>query len=66
MQRDYDNRTGRPLIDGCDRIDALTDSELEAELTIAAMEPNRRARRLDALLLEQAKRRRRVATPQLT
>jgi hypothetical protein len=66
MQRDYDNRTGRPLIDGRDRIDALTDSELEAELTIAAMEPNRRARRLDALLLEQAKRRRRLATPQLT
>jgi hypothetical protein len=57
MHREYDPRTGRPLVDGRDRIDALTDGELEEELTIAAAEP-RRADRLDALLHEQAKRRR--------
>ena len=63
MKRDYDTRTGRPLVDGRDRIDALTDGELEAELTIAAAEPHHRAGRLDALLLERAKRRR-LTTPQ--
>ena len=57
MQRDYDARTGRPLVDGRDRIDALTDEELEVEATIAAHEPRRRGQRLDALLLERARRR---------
>lgn len=55
--RDYDERTGRPLVDGRDRIEELTDPELEAEVTIAAAEPHHRARRLDALLLERARRR---------
>jgi hypothetical protein len=64
MRRDYDTRTGRPLVDGRDRVDALTDRELEAELTIAAAEPRHRARRLDALLLEQARRRTRTLGPQ--
>ena len=66
MTREYDSRTGRPLVDGRDdRIEALTDGELEAELTIAAAEPHHRAGRLDALLLERTKRRRRgLATAQ--
>jgi len=58
MRRDYDTRTGRPLIGGQDHIEALTERELEAEPTIAAAEPHHRAHRLQALLLEQAKRRR--------
>jgi hypothetical protein len=62
MRRDYDARTGRPLVDGRDRLDALTETELEAELTIAAAEPRHRARRLDALLLELARRRGRALT----
>ncbi len=55
--KQVDQRTGRPLIDGHDRIDALTDDELEAELTIAVAEPTRRGRRLDNLLLERTRRR---------
>jgi hypothetical protein len=55
--KQVDQRTGRPLIDGHDRIDALTDDELEAELTIAAAEPTRRGERLDNLLLERTRRR---------
>jgi hypothetical protein len=55
--RQVDQRTGRPLTDGFDRVEALTDDELEAELTIAAEEPRRRAERLDNLLLERTRRR---------
>jgi hypothetical protein len=55
--RQVDQRTGRPLVDGRDRIDALTDAELEAELTIAVAEPRRRGQRLDNLLLERTRRR---------
>ena len=55
--RQVDQRTGRPLVDGQDRIEALTDDELEAELTIAAEEPIRRGQRLDNLLLERTRRR---------
>lgn len=55
--KQVDQRTGRPLIDGHDRIDALTDDELEAELTIAVAEPTRRGQRLDSLLLERTRRR---------
>jgi hypothetical protein len=55
--RQLDQRTGRPLVDGQDRIEALTDDELEAELTIAAEEPRRRGERLDSLLLERTRRR---------
>jgi hypothetical protein len=57
MRRDYDRRSGRPLTDGRDVIPALSDDELEAEVTVAAAEPSRRAGRLHELLLEQAKRR---------
>jgi hypothetical protein len=55
--RQVDQRTGRPLVDGYDRVDALTDEELEAELTIAVAAPRRRQERLDDLLLERTRRR---------
>jgi hypothetical protein len=57
MTREFDRRTGRPLIDGHDRIEELTDEELEIELTIAAADPQRRGERLDQLLLERTRRR---------
>jgi hypothetical protein len=60
MASDYDRRTGRPLTDGEDRIEALSNDELEAELTIAAAEPTRRAHRLDDVLVELARRGRKV------
>jgi len=55
--RQVDQRSGRPLVDGQDRIEALTDDELEAELTIAAEDPRWRGQRLDNLLLERTRRR---------
>lgn len=57
MGRDYDKRTGRPLVNGRDSIRELTDQELELEVTIAACQPQRRSTRLDALLDEQRRRR---------
>lgn len=64
MKREYDKRTGRPLVNGRDCIEELSDDELEVEVTIAAAEPRQRAQRLDALLLERA-RRRTLREPQL-
>jgi hypothetical protein len=55
--RQVDHRTGRPLVDGRDDIRALTDDELEVELTIAAGDAERRSERLDSLLLERTRRR---------
>ena len=56
--RQVDQRTGRPLVDGRDRIEALTDDELEAELTIAAYAPGRyRWERYQKLLVERLRRR---------
>jgi hypothetical protein len=63
MIREYDGRTGRPLVDGRESIAELSDDELEFEVTIAAAEPRHRAGRLDALLLERT-RRRRTGEPQ--
>jgi hypothetical protein len=60
MASTYDRRTGRPLTEGEDRIDALSNDELEAELTIAAAEPTRRANRLDDVLVELARRGRKM------
>ena len=57
MLREHDERTGRPLVDGRDSIEELSDDELEFEVTIAAAEPRHRGLRLDALLLERARRR---------
>jgi hypothetical protein len=56
VRREHDSRTGRPLVDGRDSIEELSDDELEVEVTIAAAEPRRRGPRLDALLLERARR----------
>jgi hypothetical protein len=56
MRLDYDERTGRPLVNGREMIEELSDGELEQELTIAAEEPRQRAHRLAALLLERARR----------
>ncbi|MFZ0342192.1 MAG: hypothetical protein WAL31_07650 [Gaiellaceae bacterium] len=57
MRREHDQRTGRPLVDGRDSIEELSDDELEVEMTIAVAEPRHRGPRLDALLLERARRR---------
>ena len=57
MEREYDTRNGRPLTEGRDIVEALTNQELEEEVTIAAAEPKWRARRLDALLRELRRRR---------
>jgi hypothetical protein len=57
MRRERDQRTGRPLVNGRDSIEELSDDELEVEVTIAVAAPRRRAPRLDALLLERARRR---------
>ena len=56
MEREFDPRTGRPLIAGREDLQGLTMEELQAELTIASAEPTRRAVRLEALLLELARR----------
>ena len=57
MTRERDARTGRPLVNGHESIEELNDDELEVEVTIAAAEPRHRGPRLDALLLERARRR---------
>ena len=57
MRREHDARTGRPLVDGRDSIEELSDHQLEVEVTIAVAEPRHRGPRLDALLLERARRR---------
>jgi hypothetical protein len=61
MKREHDRRTGRPLVDGRDNVEALTLDELEAEVTIAASEPRHRGGRLNCLLGELERRRRRAA-----
>jgi hypothetical protein len=57
LRPERDERTGRPLVNGRDSIEELSDHELEVEVTIAAAEPRGRGLRLDALLLERARRR---------
>ena len=52
----YDTSTRRLLIDGRGTIEGLTDAELEAELTIAAVAAHDRAGRLEALLQERMQR----------
>jgi hypothetical protein len=59
MRREHDRRTGRPLVNGRDTVEALTTEELEAEVTIAVAAPIRRETRLNALLRELERRRRR-------
>lgn len=63
MGLDYDERTGRPLVDGRERIEELSEDGLELEVAIAAAEPGQRAGRLDALLFEHAPRQSRGEPP---
>ena len=60
-RRHLDVRTGRPYDGETEAIETLTDSELEREITIAAL-ASRRIRRYDALLKERQRRRER-STP---
>ena len=53
----FDQRTGRPLEGAVEAVETLTDSELEREVTIAAL-ATRRSGRFDALLEERRYRRR--------
>ena len=57
MRREHDVRTGRPLVNGRESIEELSDDELEVEVTIAVAAPRHRGPRLDALLLERTRRR---------
>ena len=57
LRPERDERTGRPLVDGRDSIEELSDDELEVEVTIAVAAPSQRGLRLDALLVERARRR---------
>jgi hypothetical protein len=57
LRAERDERTGRPLVNGRDSIEELSDDELEVEVTIAVAAPLRRGLRLDALLVERARRR---------
>jgi len=60
--------TGRPLADGDEAVETLTDPELEAELTVASFDPVRRASRYERLVGEWLRRGhlRRRRTPQPT
>jgi hypothetical protein len=51
----FDQRTGRPLEGAVEAVETLTDTELEREVTIAAL-ATRRSRRFDALLEERRRR----------
>src|SRR5262245_34874063 len=54
---EYNEITGRPVVGGREAVEELSDAELEIEITIAAVEPRRRAARLEALLAERERRR---------
>jgi hypothetical protein len=54
----YDLRTGRPLHEGDEAVETLADDELEAELTIALLNVDRRRHRYERLSDELLKRRR--------
>ena len=59
MATDHDAKTGRPLHDGDEAVETLTDDELDAELTIALFDEERRERRIRRLEQELQRRRRR-------
>jgi hypothetical protein len=48
----FNPATGRPLVDGNEAVESLTDPELEAELTVASHDPVRRAHRFEQLVAE--------------
>jgi hypothetical protein len=54
----HDPDTGRPLADGHEAIETLSDDELEAELTVTAYDPVRRADRYEELVCEWLARKR--------
>jgi hypothetical protein len=56
---EFDARTGRPLEGDVEAVETLTDTELEREITLAAL-TSRRSERFDDLLSERRRRRRPV------
>ena len=62
MTTEYDTATGRPLSDGAEAVQTLPDDELQAEVTVALLDVERRERRLDRLE-EELQRRRRELIP---
>ena len=62
----YDMLTGRPLHGDEEAVETLADEELEAELTIAVLDPERRERRYERLLGERSHRRRATGSPKRT
>ena len=58
MTTEYDVHTGRPLHDGTEAIETLASDELEAELTVALLDVERRERRYRRLADELLNRRR--------
>ena len=56
-RHDFDQRSGRPLDDGREAVETLSDGELEEELTVAAYAPGRmRFARYERLLDERRRR----------
>jgi hypothetical protein len=49
---DYDAATGRPLHNGGEALETLADDELEAELTVALLDAERRELRVNRLVEE--------------
>jgi hypothetical protein len=58
MTTGYDPITGRPLIGEHEAVETLADEELEAELTIAMHDAERRPRRFELLVHELLRRQR--------
>jgi len=52
-----DEKTGRPLQDGTEAVETLSDQELDAELTIAMYDEERREQRVHRLQQELQRRR---------
>ena len=59
----HDPHTGRPLADGHEAVETLSDDELEAELTVTAYDPVRRADHYDHLMGEWLARKRGYRQP---
>jgi hypothetical protein len=57
----YDIRTGRPLHEGDEAVEKLSDDELEAELTIALLNVEHRRERYERLSDELLSRRRELS-----
>ena len=55
---EYDVATGRPLEDGDEAVETLADDLLDAEITVALLDPERREQRFERLAQELLNRRR--------